>query len=62
MISEITFFLQNSAQPFSSLPVNEYKVWHGFKDGTNCIYDCGSATETILHILWQWQHDQTIRP
>ena len=41
--------------------LNEHKVWHGFKDGTNCMCDCGSVTETTLHFFLQWQQHQTIR-
>ena len=41
--------------------LNEHKVQHGFKDGTNCMCDCGSATETTLHFLLQCQQYQTIR-
>ena len=41
--------------------LNEHKVRHGFKDGTNCMCDCGSATETTLHFLLQCQQYQTIR-
>ena len=41
--------------------LNEHKVRHGFKDGTNCMCDCGSATETTLHFLLQCQEYQTIR-
>ena len=29
--------------------LNEHKVWHGFENGTNCMCDCGSATETTLN-------------
>ena len=35
--------------------LNEHKVRHGVKDGTNCMCDCGSATETTLHFLLQCQ-------
>ena len=41
--------------------LNEHKVRHSFKDGTNCMCDCGSATETTLHFLLQCQGYQTIR-
>ena len=41
--------------------LNEHKVQHGFKDGTNCIWNCGSATEAILHFLLQGKQYQTIR-
>ena len=41
--------------------LNEHKVRYGFKDGTNCMCDCGSATETTLHFLLQRQQYQTIR-
>ena len=41
--------------------LNEHKVRHGFKDGTNCMCDCDSATETTLHFLLQCQEYQTIR-
>ena len=40
--------------------INEHKVRHGFKDGTNCTCDCGSATEKILHFLMQCQQYQAI--
>ena len=41
--------------------LNEHKVRHGFKDGTNCMHHCGLATETTLHFLLQCQQYQTIR-
>ena len=41
--------------------LNEHKVRHGFKDGTNCMCDCGSALETTLHFLLQCQQYSTIR-
>ena len=41
--------------------LNEHKVRHGFKDGTICMCDCDSATETTLHFLVQCQQYQTIR-
>ena len=41
--------------------LNEQKVRHGFKDGTNCMCDYGSATEITLHFLLQCQQYQTIR-
>ena len=41
--------------------LNEHKVRHGFKDRTNCMCDCGSAIETILHFPLQCQQYQTIR-
>ena len=41
--------------------LNEHKVRHGFKDGTNCMCDCGSAIETTLHFLLQCQQYSTIR-
>ena len=40
---------------------NEYKVRHGFKDGTDCMCDCGSVTETTKHFLLQCQQYQKIR-
>ena len=40
--------------------LNKRKVRHGFKDGTNCMCDCGSATETTLHFLLQCQQYQRI--
>ena len=41
--------------------LNEHKVRHGFKNGNNCTCDCGSATETTLHFLFQCQQYQTVR-
>ena len=41
--------------------LNKHKARHGFKDGNNCMCDCGSATEAILHFLLQCQLYQTIR-
>ena len=41
--------------------LNKHNVRHGFKDGTNCMCDCGSATETTLHFLLQCQQYQIIR-
>ena len=41
--------------------LNEDKVRHGFKDGTNYMCDCGSAAETTIHFLLQCQQYQTIR-
>ena len=41
--------------------INEHKVRHGFKDGTNCTCDYGSAKEKTLHFLLQCQKYQTIR-
>ena len=32
----------------NSIYLNEYKVRHGFIDGTNSMCDCGSATETNI--------------
>ena len=40
--------------------VNEHKVIHGFKSGTNFMCDCGSATETTLQFFLQCQQYQTI--
>ena len=40
--------------------LSEHKFRHGFKDATNCMCDCGSATETTLHFLLQCQQYQTI--
>ena len=41
--------------------LNKHKVWHGFKDVTNSIWDCGSSTKTTLHFLLQCQQYQTVR-
>ena len=38
--------------------LNAHKVCHGFKDRTNSVCDCGSATETTLHFLLQYQQYQ----
>ena len=40
--------------------LSQHKVRHGFKDATNCMCDCGSATKTTLHFLLQCQQYQTI--
>ena len=40
--------------------LNEYKVIHGFKDGTNFMCDCGWALETTLQFFLQCQLFQTI--
>ena len=40
--------------------LNKCKVRHSFKDGTNCLCDCGSATGTTLHFLLQCQQYQRI--
>ena len=41
--------------------LNKHKVQHNFKNGTDCMCDCGSATDTTLHFLLQCQQYQTIR-
>ena len=41
--------------------LNDRKVQHSFKDVTNCMCNCGSATETTLHFLLQCQQYQKIR-
>ena len=41
--------------------LKEHKIFHGFKDGTNCMRDCGSATNATLHFLLQCQQYQTSR-
>ena len=41
--------------------LKEQKICHGFKDGTNCMCDCGSATDATLHFLLQCQQYQTSR-
>ena len=41
--------------------LNKHKVRRGFKDGTNCMHDCGLGTETTLHFLLQCQQYQTIK-
>ena len=41
--------------------LNDRKVRHSFKDVTNCMCNCGSATETTLHFLLQCQQYQKIR-
>ena len=38
--------------------LNEQEVGHGFKDGTNCMWDSGSATEPTLHFILQWDITQ----
>ena len=48
-----------SRSRFNFSHLNEHKVRHGFEDGTNCMCDCGSATETTLHFLLQCQQYQT---
>ena len=40
--------------------LNEHKARHGFKNWTNSLYDCCSATETTSHFLLQCQQYQTI--
>ena len=41
--------------------LNKHKVCHGFKEGTNCMCDCGSVTKTTLHFLLQCQQCQRKR-
>ena len=41
--------------------VNEHRVCHDFADGTYCMCDSGSATETTLRFLLQCKYYQTIR-
>ena len=41
--------------------INEHKVCHDFEDGTYCMCDCGSATETTLRFLLQSRYYQTVR-
>ena len=41
--------------------LNEHKVRHGFKDGTNCMHHCGLATEATLYFRLQCQQYQTTR-
>ena len=41
--------------------LNKHKFRHVFKDGTNCMCNCVSVTETTLHFLLQFQHYQTLR-
>ena len=41
--------------------INEHIVCHDFEDGTYCMCDCGSATETTLRFLLQSKYYQTVR-
>ena len=52
-------FLSRLRLNFSYL--NEHKFRKGFKDRTTCMRDCGSATETTLHFLFQCQQYQAIK-
>ena len=41
--------------------LNKLKVCHDFKDGTNSMCDCGSATEATLRFLLQCQQYGTMK-
>ena len=50
-------FISRLRLNFSNL--NEQKVCHGSRDGTNTMRDCGSGTVTTLHFILQCQQYQT---